>query len=149
MTRLERLYDDVHTDCIDVHDYHFSYTKKAACMKFDDCATIVLDRAAIDSNAEEMTLLAEEYAHYETGALQMIEATYNAPNARINRIAEEGRAHRYAINKHIPFDEMTVIFDRCVYADGLDIYEFADKLDITPEFAKQAIEYYHQRGERW
>ena len=149
VTKLEKLYDELHDSNITVNDYHFSYTKKAACVKTSGLDTIILDRPAIENSAEELTLLAEEHAHYETGALYTIGADFNFPQARFNAIAAEGKAGRHAINKHVPIEEMTVEFEKCVYADGLDIYELADRLDVTPELTKKAITYYHERGERW
>ena len=46
-------------------------------------------------------------------------------------------------------EDMAREYEKFVYADGLDIYELAEYFDVTPEFMKRAIEYYHQRGERW
>ena len=149
MTRLEKMYDELHHDDISVIDHYFSKTKKAACMRLDDSENIILNRSAIENSAEELTLLAEEHAHYEADALYPIGTDYNFPQARFNMIVAEGKARRYAINKHIPFDEMVEVFEKFVYADGLDIYELAEHFDVTPEFVQQAIEYYHQRGERW
>ena len=149
MTRLEKMYDELYQSDIAVNDYHFSYTKKAACVSDGNMNTIILDHSAIENSAEELTLLAEEQAHYETDTLYTIDEDYNSPQARFNRIAAEGRAKRHAINKHIPFDEMAETFEKFVYADGLDIYELAEYFDVTPEFMKRAIKLYHERGERW
>jgi len=71
-----------------------------------------------------------------------------APIYQIERY--ENRAWKHTINDVIPFgDDFKREFERCIYADGLDIYELADRLDVTVEFAKRAIQYYHEKGERW
>ena len=93
--------------------------------------------------------MAEEHAHYETGALYVVDATYNMPTARINRIIAEAQAQRHAIEKHIPFDELKLAFGNFVYADGLDIYQLAEHFEVTPGFVQKAIEYYHQKGCCW
>ena len=127
----------------------FQLHEKAACVKTSGLDTIILDRSAIENSAEELTLLAEEHAHYEAGALYPISAGFNFLQARSNMIAAEGKARRHAINKHVPLEEMAEAFDKFVYADGLDIYGLAEHFGVTPEFAKRAIEHYHRRGERW
>ena len=150
MTRLETLYDELHNENISVHDYHFSKTKKAACFKDGDIETIIIDKAALHDSAEEYSLIAEEYAHYETESLYTIEPSFNEPFARMLRIAAEGKAKRHAINKHIPFNEsFKREFERCVYADGLDIYELADRFNMTVDFVKRAIEHYDSQGYKW
>jgi len=35
---------------------------------------------------------------------------------------------------------------RCVYIDGPDIFQFAERMDVTPDLEKRAIEHYHDRG---
>ena len=149
MTDLENLYDEIHEDGIEVNDFCFSKSKKAACFKQGVYESIILDKSKIESSVEEFCLLAEEHAHYETGTLEFITATCNMPTARINRIIGEGKAQRHFITKHIPFKKLTADFHRFVYADGLDIYELAEHLNVTPEKAKEAIEYYHKKGFQW
>jgi len=149
MTRLEKLYDELHTENITVYDYHFSKTKKAACFKDGEHETIILDRAAVYNSAEEYSLVAEEYAHYETNSLYELNPDFNESYSRMMRIAAEGKAKRHAITRHIPFEKMDAVFERFVYADGLDIYELAEYFEMTPEFAIKAIEHYHNQGMKW
>jgi hypothetical protein len=105
---------------------------------------IFFNRGAFGTDAERRVALAHEKAHCDTGSL------YSVYAPMITRAQCENRAWKRTILDVMPFgDEFIKEFERCVYADGLDIYEFAEKLGITPEFAKQAIEYYHADGMRW
>ena len=145
MNKLERLTDEVTANGIDIVDGHFSRTKKTACLHKDGYyKAIVLDKFQIETPAEELSLLAEEYAHYETGGLYMVEATYNMPIGRINRIAYEGRAKRHAIKKHLPFKRLK---DTIQMRKPCDDWELAEELGFSVEFVREAVKYYTESQE--
>jgi hypothetical protein len=149
MTKLESLYSTVYDGGVDVVDYHISDTKKAVCIYSMPTPTIVLDVDAIKTSAEETTLLAEGYEHFEVGALYFVETAYNTPLARSNRIAAEGRAERHAIRRLVPWAKLSESLPKCVYAEGLDVFELAEEFEVTPEFIKSALRYYVDVGKRW
>jgi len=104
---------------------------------------ILFNETAYATTAERRIALAHEKAHCDTGSLHSV----HAPLITVAQC--EQRAWRKTVSDLIPFDEMKEVFNACIYADGLDIYEFAEKLEVTPKFAKMAIEYYHSTGKRW
>jgi len=104
---------------------------------------IFFNESAYETTAERRVALAHEKAHCDTGAMCSVHTPLQTYEIC------EAKAWKRTILDALPFDEMSGEFEKCVYADGLDIYEIADRLDVTPEFAKMAIEHYHERGERW
>jgi hypothetical protein len=143
MTKYEELVSEVAESEIDYFDTD-SESVTSQCIRIRDKYAIFFNESAFDTTAERRVALAHEKAHCDTGALYSV----FAPLFQIERY--EKRAWKRTINDVIPFDEkFTREFERCIYADGLDIYELADRLDVTVEFAKRAIEYYHENGERW
>lgn len=103
--------------------------------------SIAMDRQHIISSAEEYTVLAEEFAHYETDALYLIEATANTSIGRLNRIACEARAKHDAIKKLLPFDELK----EAMHNGISESWEIAEHFDITEGFVREALEYYFER----
>lgn len=87
LTRLECLYDEAVNSHIEIIDHHYSDTKKGACLYDENYYKVIaLDKPAIESVDEECTVLAEELAHYDTGSLYFLDATYNMPIYRSNVI---------------------------------------------------------------
>jgi hypothetical protein len=142
MTKLERLYDIANKRNIAIVDAHFSNTKKAACLHSNDVKAVVLDKPQIASNAEEHALMAHEMGHYETGALYLLEATYNTPIYRSNRIKCEARARSWAITHTVSPEDIQCAIEK---GNG-DIDEMAEYCEVTTEFLQRAIEYYTLHG---
>jgi len=142
LTKLEHVEDIAHENKLHIHNFHFSNTKKAACMKSGDYKAIALDRSAIETTAEECVLLAEEVGHYETGALYSIESTYNTPVARSNRIKFEAKAKHWAIDKLLSPDEI-----ECgLKMHGGNITMVAEHYQVTVDFLQDAIDYFRSCG---
>jgi len=150
MTKLERAYDDIHNDGIAVYNYSLSDAKKAACYSNDGDDTILINRAVIHSNAEELTIVAEEHAHYEIGAFYELCPSYNESHKRTNRMIAESKARRHAMHKCVPYDELVAVFMRYVHCDGdVDIYGLAEHFEVPPEYIRQTINHYHEIGHKW
>jgi len=150
MTRLEKLQNKIHNDGIIVNEYSFNTNQKAACMEYDDYKTIAIDRAAIRGSAEELVVVAEEYAHYATGALYDVCPKSNESHARFIRMMAEGQAHRHAMHTQVPFDEMKEVLTKYMYYDGdIDMDGLAEHFEVTYEFVKQAVDHYYDIGRRW
>ncbi|MCL2362379.1 MAG: hypothetical protein FWC73_11280 [Defluviitaleaceae bacterium] len=141
-TKLEQLEELAHQNKIHIHDYHFSETKKAACMRHEDYKAIALDRSAIESAAEESVLLAEEVGHYETGSLYLIESTYNSPIARSNRNKFEAHARRWAFEKLLSPEEI----EKGMRVNCGDVWLAAEYCQVTVDFLIQTIEHYRSYG---
>ena len=142
MDPLEELYDEVQEKGIEVIDEHFSETKKGACLHSEDYSVILIDRPRIETRAEERVILQEEYSHYETGGLYLIEATCNTAIGRRNRIIAEGRARRHMIEKLLPFEALKAVCKAWRYSKE----ELAEHFDVTEELVGMAYELYESLG---
>lgn len=141
-TKLEQLEDIAYQSDVQIHNFRFSDIKKAACVLLGDCKTIALDRLGISSTAEEVEILAEEIGHFETGALYIVNSTYNTPVARSNRIKCEGTAKRWAYENLLKPDEI----ESAIAKNLGDIHLAADDCQVTVEFMNAAISYYRSCG---
>ena len=142
MDALEELYDEVEKKGIEVIEEHFSDTKKGACLHSEGYSVIVLDKRRIETKAEERVILQEEYSHYETGGLYLVEATMNTAVGRINRIIAEGKARRHMIKKLIPHEELKEV---CVMR-RLNNEELAEHFGVTEGVVEAAFELYEMLG---
>jgi len=142
MTKYEELVDAVHESEI-LYITTASSRIPAQSIRVGKEYGIFFNDSAFDTSAERYVALAHEKAHCDTGALYTIESPI------FERERYENQAWKRTINVLMPFDEMKRVFDTCIYVDGLDLYEFAEKLEVTPEFAQRAIEHYHKQGYSW
>jgi Domain of unknown function (DUF955). len=139
MISLTELHDAAERNNIDIIDYSISNSKKAVCLyKRNQFKTIALNRAQIESTAEEKVLLFEELSHFETENLYFIDATSNMGTGKLNKIIYESRTRRYSIKKYLPLKKL-----KQAYEDGCrNAYEVAEYLNVTEDFIRQATEYY-------
>ena len=140
MTKYEKL-----LDCVCESEIAYmttaSETIVSQSIRIEGDYGIFFNESAFDTTAERRVALAHEKAHCDTGAMYSVYAPL------ITKAQCENRAWKRTIHDIIPLDdELKRVFERCIYADGLDIYELAEKLEVTPEFATRAIEYYHENG---
>jgi len=143
MTKLEALYEFADDNAIDIINGAFSQTKKAACLHLKPDKLIVLDVAAMESKAEEVAILCEEIGHFETGALYVINSTYNTKIARNNRIKYEAQARHWAYNKCCtPCEIETAFKQEGVYGESA----VAEYCQVTVGFLHKAIEYHRSCG---
>ena len=138
MTKLDSLYEFARDNTIDIVQASLLHKKKAMCMFIKPDKVIFLNKAAIETKDEEVSILAEEIGHFETGALYMIRSTYNTPIARSNRIKYEAKAKRWAIKKCLPPQEIEKAFKHV----GSNYHAVAEHCNVTVEFLRTAIEYY-------
>ena len=93
----------------------------------------------IRSYTQRTCILAEELGHYHTGAGDVLDQ-----NSAGNR-KQEHRARIWAYNHLIG---LTGILS-CHRAGCQNIFEMAEHLDVTEEFLREALTYYHHKyGER-
>ena len=137
MSKLDRLYGSAFASNINIVNGHFSKTKKAVCLASKTAKNIVMDMSAIHTQAEELTILAEEVGHFETGALYVISSTYNTAVARSNRVKYEAQAKRWAIKEVLPLSEI-----KFAIANAGNDWEAAEHCGVTVEFYREAVEYY-------
>ena len=142
MTKYEQL-----LDAVSESEILYMRTKSdnipAQSVRIDGDYGILFNESAFDTDAERLISLAHEKAHCDTGSLYSVEAPI------YDRERYENRAWKRTIHDLLPFGKFKTVLQDCVYADGLDIYELADKVGVTAEFAIRAIEHYHNQGMRW
>lgn len=143
MTKLETLYEFAHEVGIDMIHQQFSDTKKAACLHLKPDKLIVLDKPAMDSPGEEVSILSEEVGHFETNALYVIEATHNTPIARSNRIKYEAKAKHWAYRMWLQPGEVEEAVQKY---GGYGATAVAEHCNVTVEFLHSAIAYYRACG---
>jgi len=97
---------------------------------------IYFNEAYFKTKEKRYVALAHEKAHCDTGTLYSI----NAP--KIVKLYCEAKAWRRTIGDIVPLDELIEVMPSCVYCGELDIYELADKFEVTPEFMQRAIAHY-------
>ena len=143
MGKLDDLYEFAEECDIDIVCRKFSHTKKAACMHLKPHKIIILDMSAIENESEEVSILAEEIGHYETGSLYVIESTHNTPIAQSNRMKYEANAVHWGYKKYLTPEEI----EQAVKQEGAaGDYAIAEYCGVTVDFLRRAIEYYRSHG---
>ena len=142
MSKLDNLYAFASERAIDIVHDKFSEEKKAVCMYIKPEKVIFRDKPAIENDYEEVTILAEEIGHFETGALYLITSTHNTPIARNNRMKFEAKARRWAFQKYLPPHEI----EQAIMHEGDNDHAIAEYCSVTVDFLRSAIEYYQSIG---
>ena len=142
MDKVTKLYAKAFEADINIFNEYFHKTKKAACLHKRPFKNILIDKSKIESTCEEGILLAEEIGHYETGALYLMEDTFNMPVARSNRIKCEARAKHWSYEHYLSSDEII----HAIKSIGWNENEVAEQCEVTVEFLYRAIEYYATKG---
>ena len=99
MKQLEEIYEELHRYNIPVVDVNFDEMKAGIITNGKD-TVIAVDYKKIANSKEEKRIIAEEKAHYETGALYKL----NADKTTIDKM--EYKANKRVYNELIPFDEL-------------------------------------------
>ena len=146
MTRLDYLHNLATSESIHIHNYSFSNTKKAVCYheKLDDFEhkAILIDKQRIETSAEEVEVLSEEIAHYQTDTLYYLNETINHPLHRQNIKKMEARAKQQAIENAITAKEI----QDAINLGYTDEYEIAEECGITVNLLRNAFNLYQQKG---
>lgn len=99
MKHLEDLYDEIEKENIVIQNTKFE--KKKAGIATDGTFTMIaFDYSKIEDSKEEKLIVAEELAHYQTGAFYKS----NSPFANIEKA--EYTAKKHAINQILPYEEL-------------------------------------------
>jgi len=144
MTKYEKLMNEVHESDV-MYVETESEKIPAQAFRIEDDFCIFFNESAFETDAERLVALDHEKSHCDTGTL------YSADAPRVTKMRCEAKAWKRTIENLLPFnDEFVEAFNSCKFIDGFDIYEFAEKLDVTPNLAIRAIEYhYYAKGKRW
>ena len=141
MTLIE-LYDELDEKKIKHYSgrYGFDNDADAATIEARNRYAIFFDVHNLKTERQEISTAIHELAHIESGATVGIDAS------PWEVFKAEKKATQHEIKRLIPFDKLKEVTQsgRCS-----NTYEIAEHFDVSEELAIQAIEYYHQRGERW
>ena len=118
MKQLEELYDELEKYNIPVVEVDF-HNKKAGIASNGKDTVIAVDYKKIEDSKEEKMIIAEEKAHYETGALYLI----NADKTTIDKM--EYKANKRVYNELIPLKELKKLCEK-----GLSVVELSDYFGI-------------------
>jgi hypothetical protein len=118
MKNLEQLYDELEKYNIPVVKVDF-HNKKAGIASNGKDTVIAVDYKKIEDSKEEKMIIAEEKAHYETGALYLI----NADKTTIDKM--EYKANKKVYNELIPLKELKKLCEK-----GLSVVELSDYFGI-------------------
>lgn len=114
MKQLEELYEELHKYNIPVIDVNFNDSKAGIITNGKD-TVIAVDYKKIANSKEEKRIIAEEKAHYETGAFY----PFNADKYTIGRM--EYKANKRVYNELVPYEELKTMCEQ-----GLSIAELSD-----------------------
>ena len=118
MKQLEELYEELHKYNIPVIDVNFNDSKAGIITNGKD-TVIAVDYKKIANSKEEKRIIAEEKAHYETGAFY----PFNADKATIDRM--EYRANKHVYHELIPYNELKAMCEK-----GMNISELSDYFGV-------------------
>ena len=137
MKTLNELYDEVEKENIPVANVKFS-KKKAGIAHSPDTTVICIDYSKVEDSKEEKLLLAEEKAHYDTGAY--------FGNTYLSIAKAEYKAQKRMRNDVIPFHELKQKYrEFCGNIDELsDYFGIPPKEVAIAEYCYSEIEGYDE-----
>ena len=142
MTALEKLHQEAFDQGIDVINFHICKSKKAMCLLENGYKEIIIDKSSLESHVEELVLLAEELAHFETGSLYYVQSDFNTSTQRVNRQKSEAQARHHAVKKILPATKIKDCWDRGV----MSLWEMSEELTFPVEYISKAIQTYRTKG---
>lgn len=132
MMDLPTLYRLAESEHIEVDCFEMGKREAFSLMDSDGCCYIAIDPFKLCSAQDERLKLAHELGHCITGSF------YNRHATLDNRQRHENRADKWAIQALIPVDEL----DQAVAGGCTEIWDLADRFEVTEEFMRKAVCYY-------
>jgi len=126
------LYDFAQQQNIEVIPFSLPENGSMSIMTDSGACFIGMDPAVQTGGCQERVHLAHELGHCVTGSF------YNIYAAIDHRQRHENRADKWAIQHVIPVDAL----DDAVAHGCTELWELADRFDVTEEFIKKAVCYY-------
>ena len=129
---IRALYDFAQQQNIEVIPFPLPENGSMSLMLEDGICVIGIDDSVRDGGIQERVHLGHELGHCATGSFYNIHAALDC------RQRHENRADKWAIAQLIPVDDL----DEAV-ADGCtEVWELAERFQVTEEFVKKAVCYY-------
>ena len=129
---IRALYDLAKQQNIEVLPFPMPDNGSMSIMLDDGSCYIGMDESARDGGVQERVHLSHELGHCVTGSF------YNRYAAVDCRQRHENRANKWAIVHLIPVDDL----DEAIAAGCTELWELADRFDVTEDFVRKAVCYY-------
>ena len=138
MKDLNALYNELEKYNIPVVKVNFQ-NKKAGIITNGNDTVIAVDYKKIENSKEEKMIIAEEKAHYETGALYLL----NADKTTIDKM--EYKANKRVYNELVPFTKLKELCEQHLSVAELSDYFGIPIQDVlVAEFLYNNIENYKE-----
>ena len=131
MTRLEKLEQTAYEHDIEIYECALPENKSVS-IELDGAMAIGINPEQFANSAERLVHFAHEMGHCETGSF------YRAYSPLQTREKCEYRAKVWAIKKLVPRKNL----ERAIRKGYMDLWELAEYFDVTPDFIRQAFDYY-------
>ena len=131
MNDLQALYDFAEAESIPVDEFPLPQNGSVS-VRLDGQCYIGIDRTKIKNTADEAVHLAHELGHCMTGSF------YNPYTVLDERSRHEYRANVWAIKRLCPLQKVQTAYQ----AGCREVWEFAEYLNITCDFAEKVMLYY-------
>ena len=141
LTELLAIAEDEH---INVVNYHFSPTKKAASMAARGFREILLDKPVISGTEEECELMMEEVGHLQTDTLAPILTSFNEADARAERLHAEGKQSLQTVKRFIPIADLQALL-ATPFEVTLD--DMRRHFGVSAAVLDRALSYYTETGQ--
>ena len=129
---IRALYDFAKQQNIEVIPFPMAENGSMSIMLDGGECYIGMDASIRDGGAQERVHLGHELGHCITGSF------YNIYAAIDHRQRHENRADKWAIAKLIPVEDL----DDAVAHGCTEIWELAERFDVTEDFVRKAVCYY-------
>ena len=129
---IRALYDFAKQQNIEVIPFPMAENGSMSIMLDGGECYIGMDASIRDGGAQERVHLGHELGHCITGSF------YNIYAAIDHRQRHENRADKWAIAKLIPVEDL----DDAVAHGCIEIWELAERFDVTEDFVRKAVCYY-------
>lgn len=123
------LYDFAKQQNIEIIQYPMKENGSMSIMLDDGSCYIGIDGSVQDGGAQERVHMSHEIGHCVTGSF------YNIYAAVDHRQRHENRADKWAIRHLITVDDL----DEAVAEGCCELWELADRFDVTEDFIKKAV----------
>ena len=133
MKTLTTLYEEIEKENIEVQTVKFK-KKKSAIVSVNGNTRIVVDYSKIENTKEEKIIIAEEKAHYDTGAFYHL----NSPYELMDRM--EYKAKKRVYNELIPYNTLKELSTKLTIDELAEYFEVPIKDIIMASFLYTNIE---------
>ena len=129
---LSALYDFARQQNIEVIPYPMRENGSMSIQADNGACYIGMDARVCDGAAEERVHLGHELGHCVTGSFYSIHTAIDC------RQRHENKADKWAIQALVPVEDL----DAAIAGGCTELWELADRFEVTEEFIKKAICYY-------